>query len=703
MPSSDQELQLRAALSQALRDVERCQEAVRSAKQALQAAVQRKEQLETELEDLEVGSVSSEDWETKQPWSEKLRKACEEIFGVTSFRTNQEEAMNALLSKRDVFLVAPTGAGKSLCFQAPALVTGNLTLVVSPLLSLMQDQVMSLRAVGVGAAMLSNSDSREEQTRIRKAMSKLATASNGTEAEELRVLYLTPERLAKSKLVMNLLEKIYAAGRMALIAIDEAHCISQWGHDFRPDYEKLAALRIQFPKTPILALTATATRSVAADVQKCLNLTSVVELRAATNRSNLFYAVRHRPKDASEVLAMVLKTIKLFPAGTPGLVYCITRKEAECLREGLSQHVPCAFYHGDLTAEARQKVHSSWVEGNIHVVVATVAFGMGINKADVRFVIHAGLPASLHHYYQESGRAGRDGKAALCLVLYRPSDVTRHSAMNYYKPQFLREIYGVAMYCQRRECRRQQISRHFGEAIPECRGGCDVCAEAAQATTEPKPPKRQRQEKREVPAEAWRAACEVAVAQRGKEEQLTLVKLGDRVQKACKWRGEPAGEDALYVVMSLLGTGYFREEFRHSPYTTNAYLVATLSADGLLDGQKIAAETLDLGSYNALLHSPVDPGRAVSVAEKFAALRRPTATDPVEVERLRCLRQLRSALGRRTEVPGQFILTDGDLAQLTRKPPELKEDLPLSAAKRKLYGDAIISCLAERFWVKSDH
>eukprot|EP00435_Cladocopium_sp_Y103_P023341 s1915_g5.t1 len=330
-----------AALSEAVRDVERCQEAVLSAKQALQAAVHRKKQLEAELEDcardLEVGSVS-EDWDTKQPWSEKLRKACEEIFGVTSFRTNQEEAMNALLAKRDVFLVAPTGAGKSLCFQAPSLVTGNLTLVVSPLLSLMQDQVMSLRAVGVGAAMLSNSDSREEQTRIRKAMSKLATASNGkTEAEEQQFcprVFVVAVLCAPNSILgfPDAEEKIYAAGRMALIAIDEAHCISQWGHDFRPDYEKLAALRIQFPKTPILALTATATRSVAADVQKCLNLTSVVELRAPTNRSNLFYAVRHRPKDASLVLEMVLKTIKLFPVGTPGLVYCITRLGADAAR-----------------------------------------------------------------------------------------------------------------------------------------------------------------------------------------------------------------------------------------------------------------------------------------------------------------------------------------------------------------------------------
>ncbi|CAE7768458.1 RECQL2 [Symbiodinium pilosum] len=193
-------------------------------------------------------------------------------------------------------------------------------------------------------------------------------------------------------------------------------------------------------------------------------MSGAVELRAPTDRPNLFYAVRHRPKAAADVLAAVLSTILLFPRGTPGLVYCITRKEAEVLRQGLAAGgVPCEFYHGDLDAAARQKVHSSWVEGRIDVVVATVAFGMGINKSDVRFVVHAGLPASLHHYYQEAGRAGRDGKPALCLLLYRPSDVPRHSVMNYYKPASLRELYGAAMYCQGRECRRARISRHFGE------------------------------------------------------------------------------------------------------------------------------------------------------------------------------------------------------------------------------------------------
>eukprot|EP00439_Symbiodinium_sp_Y106_P086461 s485_g33.t1 len=316
-----------------------------------------------------------------------------------------QEALNAILAGRDVFLVAPTGAGKSLCFQAPSLLRSNLT-VAAALGGLdqelcLKDQVMALQALGIKAAMLSSSDSREDQTKIRAEM-KALTAKDG--GDGLRILYLTPERLAKSKLVMNLLEKIYAADRLGLLAIDEAHCISQWGHDFRQDlmlgrllmvlgrfsaskplledYERLAALRVQFPQTPILALTATATQTVAGDVQRCLGMAGAVELRAPTDRPNLFYAVRHRPKAAADVLAMVLSTIQLFPRGTPGLVYCFTRKEAEQLRQGLAEAgVPCEFYHGDLDASARQRVHSSWVEGRISVVVATVAFGMGINKS----------------------------------------------------------------------------------------------------------------------------------------------------------------------------------------------------------------------------------------------------------------------------------------------------------------------------------
>eukprot|EP00913_Durusdinium_trenchii_P020128 g18916.t1 len=308
----------------------------------------------------------------------------------------------------------------------------------------------------------------------------------------------------------------------------------------------------------------------------------------------------HRPKAAADVLELVLSTIRKFPQGTPGLVYCITRKEAESLREGLSEHVRCAFYHGDLSADLRQKVHSAWVEGEVNVVVATVAFGMGINKGDVRFVIHAGLPA------------------------------------NYYKPASLREIYGAAMYCQRPKCRRAQISKHFGEPIPAC-FACDVC-------TLEVPPKRQKTRSGSAPPEAWRAACQAAVAVRGQEEQLTLAKLCDRVQKTCKWKGEAATEDAMYVCMSLLGTGYLREEFRHSPYATNAYLVGTPCADRVLEGEQVRTETLELGLPHELLRSAVDPGPAARAAEEASQLRK--ASDEDTNLRLRRLRKLRAQLGK---------------------------------------------------------
>ncbi|CAE8623472.1 unnamed protein product, partial [Polarella glacialis] len=427
----------------------------------------------------------------------------------------------------------------------------------------------------------------------------------------------------------------------------------------------------------------------------------------------------------------VRAAIKLFPSGTPGLVYCITRKEAESVCSGLSEGgVPCAYYHGDLDPAARQRVHSSWMEGRVSVVVATVAFGMGINKCDVRFVIHFGLPASLHHYYQEAGRAGRDGNPALCLLLYRPTDVTRHSVMNYYKPASLRELYGTAMYCQGRGCRRVHIAQHFGEELPPCEAACDVCwansasssARGTNSTTlptdgEPPPAKKRRSDganpvasaarvdrsRCPPPADAWRRVLEVISEARGSEEQLTLAKLGDKLQKACKWRGEEASDDAMFVIVSLLGAGYLREEFRHSPYSTNAYLVGTPSADRVLAGQEeVPAAARELGTPSPLLHSPVVLGPVESAARAAATLRAggssPGADRAQHAAVARRLQKLRVSLGQRFGVPGQYILSDEEVAALAAMPaiPASPGALkPLCAVKRRLYGQAVLVSLRD--------
>ena len=366
----EREAEIAANLAEAEASLQAAAEELAAARRRYREAQKHRDALAEELEQLSSLTASitvdHEDckWSSVQPWSKNLASKCKEYFNVEGFRPNQEEAMNAILLGHDVFLVAPTGAGKSLCFQAPALVTGALTVVISPLLALMHDQVTSLRALGICASMLSSGDSREGQAQVRADMKALASKGGGA----LRVIYLTPERLAKSKLVMSTLEQIYNAGRLALIAIDEAHCISQWGHDFRPDYERLAALRVQFPKTPILAITATATPEVAADVRKCLGITHAIEFRSATNRPNLQYMVRLRRKAAADYVASILEVIHLFPAGTPGIVYCISRKEAEQITELLasaSTPVRCAFYHGELTQDARERVQTKWVEGEI--------------------------------------------------------------------------------------------------------------------------------------------------------------------------------------------------------------------------------------------------------------------------------------------------------------------------------------------------
>ena len=396
--------------------------------------------------------------------SEDLGRALKRHFGFSSFRPHQREIIGAILAGRDVFASLPTGGGKSLCYQLPAVVRGGLTLVVSPLISLMKDQVDSAREEGIPAAYLNSTLGAED---ARSTWRDLASGS-------IRLLYASPERLSVAGFRSSL-----ARFGLGLIAVDEAHCISEWGHEFRPDYRSLGLLRGEFPGVPIAAFTATATPQVQADILRQLGLQDPFVVRASFNRPEIFYRVHSRQGDGDE---QVLDYVRRHP-GEPGIVYRGTRKAVERTAEFLSRAgVAAAAYHAGLDDALRHDRQEAFRKDAVSVVIATIAFGMGIDKPNVRWVIHADLPRSVEGYYQETGRAARDGDDAEALLLWGPGDIaglrwhierTEDPGERERAEARLREI---LQYAQTSVCRRRQLLAHFAEEHPGGCDRCDVCA-----------------------------------------------------------------------------------------------------------------------------------------------------------------------------------------------------------------------------------
>ncbi|KVH91539.1 DNA helicase, ATP-dependent, RecQ type [Cynara cardunculus var. scolymus] len=614
-----------------------------------------------EKPDNDGAAPQAENWSGSFEWDDEADDIRFNIFGIPGYRANQQEIINAIMSRRDVLVIMAAGGGKSLCYQLPAVIRHGIALVVSPLLSLIQDQ--------------------EDEKYIYKALEK----GEG----DLKVLYVTPEKVSKSKRFVSKLEKCHHAGRLSLIAIDEAHCCSQWGHDFRPDYKNLGILKTQFPDVPLVALTATATKKVQLDLMAMLNIPKCIKFVSTVNRPNLFYMVREKSSVGKVVIDDIAEFIQSsYTNNESGIVYCFSRKECEQVAKELRERgVSADHYHADMDVNVREKVHMRWSSSKLQVIVGTVAFGMGINKPDVfkmvlylilltcmvllyftLFVIHHSLGKSMETYYQESGRAGRDGLPSECLLYFRPADVPRQSSMVFYENSGLQNLYDMVRYCQsKKECRRSAFFRHFAEPLQDCNGMCDNCAFSCEV--------------KEIDASGHaRAVVSLLQEIQEKDQRATMLQLVDKLKVKNKEVGFELKKDELeQLVIQLILHRVLKEEFSHTAYATNAYVTIGPLAKHVLHEKKII--TLEVTS-----------GERSSTGITKSSKRSRYSGLEVKLDNLR--KELSSIHG---GIFPHSILSTQQISMVCSQKPETTEQLEkiIGKLKTQKYGDRILEVIGK--------
>ncbi len=590
------------------------------------------------------------------------------VFGHAAFRSPQDEVIEKVLQRRDVLCVMPTGGGKSLCYQLPALLGDGLTVVVSPLISLMKDQVDALKQMGVAAEAYNSSVGEKES---RSILARL-------HAGELSLLYVAPERLMSPEF-----QKRLETVGVSLFAIDEAHCVSSWGHDFRPEYVQLGLLKHRFPDVPTIALTATADSVTRSDIVTQLNLSDHAEFVAGFDRPNIRYTVAEKSKPAAQLAAFVKAR-----EGDCGIVYCLSRRRVEEVTEDLKAlGVPAAAYHAGLATAERARVQEAFQNDDVRVVVATVAFGMGIDKPNVRFVVHHDMPKNVEGYYQETGRAGRDGLPSEALLLYGLQDVAMARSLietseNPRQKQLeLRKLQSMVDVAESLACRRRALLQYFGQPLPVDCGNCDVCLD---------PPERYdaTQDAKLAMMTIYRTGQRFGIAHlievlRGSSGQRVLQFGHERLDvwgKGGHWTGDEWGS----ILRQLLHRGYLFQDLAHYGVIKLTPLTKPVLREG---------EAVELARPRVKLKLERRERSTARVAERRAKY----DVGKIDSGLFQSLRALRKELATAQGVPPYVVFSDATLEEMSARRPRTAEELltvgGVGETKLARYGEEFLRVL----------